>query len=341
MINKKLLSKISVVLMVLVFGLGWSLAPVLAESEKTSEKSKAPESSQVSPAKVEDVSKTPSSPEKEDKQPTPIPTPVPAPHHEDGTEMENGGGHGEGVGEIENEGGQGTTTTATLAAQDFGVVNYDTGLGILKGYSAGFGLTNATFAGAQSVVVKLYSGATLLQTNTATAKVGMQITGAQISSPFDVLGAFDYATDGFWTNVREPEYGKTLIPTKVVATVKLSDGTELTAENSTLTGDTSIIVPAVTIPGPVISSLMSVNVASSSASVLWVTSQAANAKIWVSATSPVDVTATPAASDLTSSTFHFLNLSGLLPATTYHYIVASTNGSGGTTFSPEGTFITQ
>lgn len=304
--NTKLLSKISVVLLVLVFGLGWSLAPVLAEGAKP-EKSKAPEFSHFFQTKLE----------------------------------ERNGMQNENMTEMENENEHDAIKTATLVAQDFGVVNYDTGMGILKGYSAGFGLTNATFAGAQSVVVKLYSGATLLQTNTATAKVGMQVTGAQISSPFDVLGTFNYATDGFWTNVREPEYGKTLIPTKVVATVKLADGTELMAENSTLTGDTSIIVPAVTVPGPAISSLTSVNVASSSASVLWVTSQPANARIWVSATSPVDVTATPAASDMTSSTFHFLNLSGLLPTTTYHYIVASTNGSGGTTFSPEGTFTTQ
>src|SRR3989344_1195922 len=74
---------------------------------------------------------------------------------------------------------------STLAAEDFGVVSYDTGLGMLKGYSAGFGLTNATFENVQSVVVQLYAGPTLLQTNTATAKVGDEITGSQISSPFD------------------------------------------------------------------------------------------------------------------------------------------------------------
>ncbi len=72
----------------------------------------------------------------------------------------------------------------TLSAEDFGVVNYDTGLGILKGYTAGFGLTDATFAGVQSVVVQLFAGLTLLQTNTATSKVGVDITGAQISSCF-------------------------------------------------------------------------------------------------------------------------------------------------------------
>ncbi len=138
--------------------------------------------------------------------------------------------------------------SGSLQAEDFGVVNYDTGLGILKGYSAGFGLIGATFEDAQSVVVKLYSGSTLLQTNTATSKLGDEITGSQISSPFDVSGTFDYATDGFWTNVRESEYGQTLSATKVVATVTLANGKVVTAENLALTGDPSTIKPATTTP---------------------------------------------------------------------------------------------
>lgn len=137
-----------------------------------------------------------------------------------------------------------TTTTASLAAQDFGVVNYDTGLGILKGYTAGFGLTGATFAGVHSVVVKLYASSTLLQTNTATSKVGATLTGSDISSPFDVSGSFNYVTDGYWTNVRQAEYGQTLPATRVVATVTLADGQVVTAENDALTGDPTTIMPA-------------------------------------------------------------------------------------------------
>lgn len=136
----------------------------------------------------------------------------------------------------------------TLAAEDFGVVNYDTGLGILKGYSAGFGLTDATFAGAQSVVVKLYASTTLLQTNTATAKLGVDVTGAQISSPFDVSGTFDYATDGYWTNVRQAEFGQSVAATRVVATVTLANGKVVTAENTVLSGDPSSIFKPTTTP---------------------------------------------------------------------------------------------
>jgi hypothetical protein len=136
----------------------------------------------------------------------------------------------------------------SLAAEDFGVVNYDTGLGLLKGYTAGFGLTDATFAGVQSVVVQLFASTTLLQTNTATAKVGIDITGSQISSPFDVSGNFDYLTDGYWTNVRSSQYGQSLAATKVVATVTLANGKVVTAENTNLTGDPTSIFPVIVPP---------------------------------------------------------------------------------------------
>lgn len=133
----------------------------------------------------------------------------------------------------------------TLAAEDFGVVSYDTGLGMLKGYTAGFGVTDATFAGATSVVTQLYAGTTLLQTNTAIlSKFNADITGTQFSSPFDVSGNFAYATDGYWTNVRGAEYGQSIPATRVVATVTLANGKVVTAENTTMTGDpTTIFLP--------------------------------------------------------------------------------------------------
>lgn len=136
----------------------------------------------------------------------------------------------------------------TLAAEDFGVVDYDTGLGQLRGYTAGFGLTDATFASTTSVVVKLYSGPSesdLLQTNTAILpKFNADITGTQFSSPFDISGTFDYATDGYWTNVRESQYGQSVPATRVVATVTLENGKVVTAENTNLTGDPTTIYPA-------------------------------------------------------------------------------------------------
>ena len=94
--------------------------------------------------------------------------------------------------------------SSTLSAQDFGVMDVSN----VKGYTAGFGLTGATLTGATSVVTQLYSGTTLLQTDTAMIpKFNADITGVQFSSPFDVFGTFNYSTDGYWTNVRASEYG--------------------------------------------------------------------------------------------------------------------------------------
>lgn len=150
----------------------------------------------------------------------------------------------------------------TLSAQDFGVMTQSG----VAGYTAGFGLASATFAGAQSVVMQLYSGSTLLQTNTATAKVGVDITGTDISSPFDVFGTFDYAADGYWTNVRGTEYGQTLIPTKVVATVTLANGKVVTAENTNLTGDPTTIFPVVGTSTPTVTIENYINGAQATAS---------------------------------------------------------------------------
>lgn len=125
--------------------------------------------------------------------------------------------------------------SVSLSAQDFIVWNQ----GGLVGYDAGFSLTGATFNGAQSIVIKLYRGDTLLQTNTA---IYGKITGTGFLTPFDVFGTFDYAKDGYFTNVKGSEYGQTLTPTKVVATVTLADGKILTATNTNLT-TSSILTP--------------------------------------------------------------------------------------------------
>ncbi len=137
-----------------------------------------------------------------------------------------------------------------LAAEDFGVVNYATGNGTLRGYTAGFGLAGATFTNVQSVVMKLYAGASLLQTNTSKAKLTTDMSGTQISSPFDVSGTFNYGTDGYWTNTRESQYGQSASATRVVATVVLASGKVVTAENTNLTGIPSTIYPVTPTPVP-------------------------------------------------------------------------------------------
>lgn len=157
-----------------------------------------------------------------------------------------------------------TDLSGELSAEDFGVVDYDTGNGQLKGYTAGFGVSDATFASSTSVVVQLYSGGTLLQTNTAIlSKFNADITGTQFSSPFDVSGTFNYAADGYWTNERESQYGQSLPATKVVATVTLANGKVVTAENTNLVGDPSTIYPPV--PSANVVTLPATNISSTTA----------------------------------------------------------------------------
>lgn len=116
----------------------------------------------------------------------------------------------------------------------------------VRGVSAGLGATNFKFNLATSIKVELFSGTTLLQTNTV--PVGSHFFEGDftaISGPFDIFGTFNYVTDGYWSNARESEYGQTLVPTKVVATVMLPGNVELTAEMLGPSGDRTIILPGV------------------------------------------------------------------------------------------------
>jgi hypothetical protein len=133
-----------------------------------------------------------------------------------------------------------TALPGVLAAQDFGTMDVSG----VNGYTAGFGVTGTDLTGATSIVTQLYSGTTLLQTDTAINPAAFP-GATQFSSPFDVYGTFNYPADGYWTNVRGAEYGQTLVPTSVVATVTLGNGKIVTATNTNLTG-TPLMRPAVT-----------------------------------------------------------------------------------------------
>lgn len=115
----------------------------------------------------------------------------------------------------------------SLSNRDFMTWNKDE----IKGYVSSFALSGRIFNDASSIVIKLYAGDTLLQTNTA---VDGKINGNEFITPFDINGSFDYTKDGYFTNTKESEYGKTLKPTKVTATVTFNDGQVLTTTNSNL-----------------------------------------------------------------------------------------------------------
>lgn len=117
------------------------------------------------------------------------------------------------------------------------------------GFSAGFQLgDDVTMADATSVVVQMFAGEQLLQTNTAVlGETSPWGTATTISGPFDVFGTFDYGADGYWSNERAtPEYGQTVVPTKVVGTLTLKNGKVIVAEYAGPSGVRNDILPDIT-----------------------------------------------------------------------------------------------
>ncbi|MBI3633203.1 MAG: fibronectin type III domain-containing protein [Candidatus Vogelbacteria bacterium] len=92
---------------------------------------------------------------------------------------------------------------------------------------------------------------------------------------------------------------------------------------------------------PVITSVSSV-VSSSTATITWMTNEAASSKVYYSLSSSVDVTAstTLAMADTSLVTSHSINLSGLGSAATYHFVVESKDASNNIATSSEATFVT-
>ncbi len=82
-------------------------------------------------------------------------------------------------------------------------------------------------------------------------------------------------------------------------------------------------------------------VGTSSANVIWVTSEPTNAKVWVSTTSAVNTTVTPSAIDAGLSYFHNLSVSGLATSTKYFYVVGSVDASGNVILGGESSFETK
>lgn len=127
------------------------------------------------------------------------------------------------------------TLLGNVVTEDFGVMD----ISGVKGYTVGFGLTDATAADVQQVVIKLYNGTTVLGTVTSSGVLTNYATATSLSAPFDVLGTFNYVTDGNWTY--SGWVGNTsVIPTKAEITVTFKNGLVKTAVNENLTGDTSI-----------------------------------------------------------------------------------------------------
>ena len=119
----------------------------------------------------------------------------------------------------------------------------------------------------------------------------------------------------------------------VVASTDASNNTTFAPETTFTTTATPVVVD---ITPPIISAT-STTASTSTISVTWLTDELASSKVFFSTTTPVDLNASTTLSveTTTLSLSHSLILSGLIPSTTYHLIIASTDASGNPAFSPE------
>ncbi|MBI2035556.1 MAG: fibronectin type III domain-containing protein [Candidatus Liptonbacteria bacterium] len=102
---------------------------------------------------------------------------------------------------------------------------------------------------------------------------------------------------------------------------------------------TATSTPDVT--APVISGI-SASASTTSATVSWTTNEVATGKVYWSAASPVDVSATSTASTahFGTGTSHSVNVAGLTASTVYYYVVESSDASGNKANSTQATFTT-
>lgn len=91
---------------------------------------------------------------------------------------------------------------------------------------------------------------------------------------------------------------------------------------------------------PVITLATATGVTSTSATISWTTNELASGNIYVSATSPVNLSTATTLGTTTLSTLHSFSLSGLTASTTYYYVVKSADSVGNTATSSQMSFVT-
>ncbi len=90
---------------------------------------------------------------------------------------------------------------------------------------------------------------------------------------------------------------------------------------------------------PVNSSVSVTNIATTTATISWVTDEAATSKIYYSTATPVNLLSALTVSNSSLVTSHILGLTGLTASTTYHYILESKDAIGNTTTTTPSTQI--
>jgi len=111
------------------------------------------------------------------------------------------------------------------------------------GYDVDLRLVNAKVSDVQTITITLYNGSatgTALGIVTSTGKLKTDYPNlSYLSAPFDVLGTFNYGTDGYWT-YNGWQGNTSIIPDTAVVTVTFTNGLVKTGASTKLTGNTSI-----------------------------------------------------------------------------------------------------
>ena len=98
--------------------------------------------------------------------------------------------------------------------------------------------------------------------------------------------------------------------------------------------------PVVDTTAPTISGIAVSALSTTSASVNWTTNEGATSKIFLSTSSPVLTSGTPAWTDSGTTTSHGVQLVSLIPGTTYYFIIQNTDAAHNTGTSAQGSLVT-
>ncbi len=100
-------------------------------------------------------------------------------------------------------------------------------------------------------------------------------------------------------------------------------------------------LPGEDVTPPVISDVTVTDITTTSAKITWTTNEETDSKVWYDTATPLVVTSTtPVVSSTDLVLGHEIVLSGLIPSTTYYFIVNSADEAGNNEISEEGTFTT-